>query len=362
MSEMTGIERITNILNRKPVDRVGVFEHFWEDTVELWEKQGHIKPGENLAEHFKLDIQTCGFPLVFNYMADIDHEPETLEETDEYRLVRDGNMALLRWPKRTGTPEHVDFYVKSREQWEEFAKPKLTADPKRIDFEKYRKFKEAAAKNNSFFVWSGLNVFELMHPLCGHEHILMGMVMDPDWIRDMADTYAQLNIDLMEILFAQEGEPDGIWFYEDMGFKGHSFISPAMYKELIQPAHKKTIDYAKSRNLPVIWHSCGFVEPLIPGFIEAGIDCLQAIEIKSGMDLLKLYKQYGDQIAFMGGMDIMVLQTNDRAKIDEELETKMPELLKKFSYILHTDHSIPPVMEYDTYWYFRNKGLSLGRY
>ena len=30
-------------------------------------------------------------------------------------------------------------------------------------------------------------------------------------------------------------------------------------------------------------HSCGYVEPLLPGMIDAGIDCLQVIEVKAGI-------------------------------------------------------------------------------
>ena len=139
-------------------------------------------------------------------------------------------------------------------------------------------------------------------------------------------------------------------------------MSPAMYEELIQPAHKYTIDYAKSLGLPVIMHSCGFVEPLLPGMIAAGIDCLQVIEIKAGMDLLKLHKLYGDQIAFMGGIDVRTLYSNDRAVIDKELESKIPLVKKGFNYVLHSDHSIPKTVDYETYCYFIQKGLELGRY
>ena len=59
-----------------------------------------------------------------------------------------------------------------------------------------------------------------------------------------------------------------------------------MYNEILLPGHKRSIGWAKGRGLPVILHSCGFVEPLVPGLIEAGIDCLQVIEVKAGMDLL----------------------------------------------------------------------------
>ena len=40
MTELTGVERIGNILQRKPVDRIGLLEHFWGDTLRLWQKQG----------------------------------------------------------------------------------------------------------------------------------------------------------------------------------------------------------------------------------------------------------------------------------------------------------------------------------
>ena len=53
----------------------------------------------------------------------------------------------------------------------------LVADRRRIDFEGYRKAKRQAAEKNRFFCWSGINVFELMHPMCGHEYMLMGMAL-----------------------------------------------------------------------------------------------------------------------------------------------------------------------------------------
>ena len=139
-------------------------------------------------------------------------------------------------------------------------------------------------------------------------------------------------------------------------------MSPAMYDEFLYPAHKRTIDYAKSLGLPVIMHSCGYVEPLLPGMLKAGIDCLQVIEVKAGMDLLKLYREYGDRLSFMGGIDVRTLYTNDRAVIDQELESKIPFVKEGFGYCLHSDHSIPKTVGYNTFRYFIQKGLELGTY
>ncbi|MBN1878092.1 MAG: hypothetical protein JXA33_27970 [Anaerolineae bacterium] len=360
MDELTGIERITNILQRQPVDRIGLFEHFWSDTQRVWTEQGHIQPGEILTDHFGFDIELC---WAFNVVADMDFEPEILEETEETVLIKDGNGALLRRHKlHDATPEHVDFTVKERAMWEDFIKPKLKPERRRINFEAYREAKERARKANRFFAWSGVNVFEIMKDVAGHEYMLMGMALDPDWVKDMTMTYAQLTVELQEILFAEEGWPDGIWYYEDMGYKQHPFMSPRMYRQIVQPAHTLTMDFAKAQQKPVIMHSCGYVEPLLPGMMEAGIDCLQVIEVKAGMNLLKLYKNFGDRLSFMGGIDVRALYTNDYTVIDAELEAKIPTVMQNFGYTLHSDHSIPNTVYYETYRYFIEKGLELGMY
>lgn len=357
---MTGKERIERILKRQPVDRIGLFEHFWADTQKKWSRDGFIKMDENLSDHFGYDIE---LHWTFNMVADLDFVPVVVEETEETILTRDGNGALLRRHKlHDSTPEHVDFKVKERKDWEEFIKPLLKPERRRIDFEGYRQKKQHAAEKGLFFTWAGLNVFELMHPVCGHENLLVGMALDPDWIRDMVETYSTLIVELQEILFSEEGYPDGIWFYEDMGFKNKPFISPAMYKEIIQPAHIKTFGFAHSKKLPVIVHSCGYVEPLVPGMMEAGMDCLQAIEVKAGMDLLKLHKEYGSDLSLMGGIDVRTLYTNDKSVIDRELESKIPYVKEGYGYILHSDHSIPDTVDYDVYRYFIDKGLQLGTY
>lgn len=357
---LTGKERISRILKREPVDRIGLFEHFWSDTQKVWTEQGHIEPGENLADHFGFDMQLA-WPL--SMVADLDFEPEVLEETEETILTRNGNGAVLRSHKlHDATPEHIDFLVKDRTNWEAYIKPKLKPERRRINFEGYRKAKENARKAGRFFAWSGVNVFEIMKDVAGHEYMLMGMAMDPDWVKDMAMTYAQLTVDLQAMLFAEEGWPDGIWYYEDMGFKQHPFMSPKMYREIVQPAHALSVGYAKANDMPVIMHSCGYVEPLLPGMIEAGIDCLQVIEVKAGMDLLKLYRDYGEVISFMGGIDVRKLYTNDRAEIDAELEAKIPVVMQNNGYVVHSDHSIPNTVHYETYCYFIEKALSLGTY
>ena len=154
---MTNKERTLCFLNRQKADRIGVYEHFWGDTISAWTKQGFIKPGENTADHFNYDlVQFKPFELTADYRM----TPVTLEETEETILQKNGNGAVLRTHKlHASTPEHVDFLVKDKKTWEKYAKPLLTPDPGRIDFDKYSEIKTRSDNSGRFFCWTGLQVF-----------------------------------------------------------------------------------------------------------------------------------------------------------------------------------------------------------
>jgi uroporphyrinogen decarboxylase len=361
MTHLSGKEVVSNILDKRIVNRTAIFEHFWDEIYAQWPQQGYIPQGVSLTEHFNLDISPGG--IWPEMAADVDFEPEVIDETDTWVIKRDGNGATLKHMKHSSsTPEHIDFTVKDRTAWEKLIKPKLLDEDmlmRRIPFEEYRLEKQVMAKAGRFFCWMSVNVFECMHPICGHEYMLMGMALDPDWVKDMCEIYSDLLIKIQEILFEREGVPDGIWYYEDMGFKGKPFMSPAMYDEIIKPSHKKTIDYAHSIDRKVIMHSCGYIEPLLPSMINAGIDCLQPIEVKAGMNLLKLQKKFGDRIAFMGGLDARVFETNDLSQVDNLIENVLKPAIKAGGYIVHSDHGISSAVEYETYKYFIDKAKGI---
>ncbi|MBL7076826.1 MAG: hypothetical protein ISS31_05080 [Kiritimatiellae bacterium] len=353
---MTHKERILAALNREPVDLLPCQDTLWGETRAKYIEEGKLGSDEDVIAHFDTSIRSGGW---LNSLADLEFEEQVIEETEETKLVLNGNGATLRWWKtHSGTPEHVDFEVKERAAWEAKIKPHLLeVDRRRIPVEGYREQKRLAAEQNRAFCWSGVAPFEQMHPVCGHEYMLMGMALDPAWVKDMVQTYADMTIMHQEALFEEEGAPDFVWFYEDMGFKDKPFMSPAMYEDIVQPGHAKLFDYAHSKGCKVVVHSCGFVEPLVPGLVEAGMDCLQAMEVKAGMDMPRIAEQFADRIAFCGNIDIRIIASNDRAKIDEELNRKIIPVLKAGTgYILHSDHSIPPDVEHDTLQYVFDHG------
>jgi uroporphyrinogen decarboxylase len=359
--KLTSRERMQRTLAHEPVDEIPFQLDLWPETIEKYVQQGHLKKDEDYTLHFGQDILEAG---CIKTVADLDFVPKVIEETDDTITTLDGNGAILkRHKKHSATPEHVDFTVKDRRGWDKLIRPHLLAvDRRRILFDDYIKRRDIAAEKNLFFSWCGAMPFELMHPVCGHEYMLMGMALDPDWVRDMVETFTDWRIMHAEVLFAEVGKPDGFFFYEDLGFKGKPFMSPDMYREIMQPGHRRFFDYAHSLGCKIIVHSCGFIEPLIPGLIEAGMDCLQAMEVKAGMDMPHLFERFGNKISYFGNIDIRSLTTNDCKIIDEELERKIvPVVSKGGSYILHTDHSEPPEIEYETLLYFIRRGKEIAR-
>ena len=360
MQQMTSVERMTNALARRPVDHVPANISPWADTVKRWTAEGHLKEDEDIVEHFDLDLRQGGW---LNSIADLDFEEVMLEETQDTQLKLDGNGAKLRRHKlHDATPEHVDFSVTDRPSWEAKPRPLLTkVDRRRIPFEDYGKARDLAAEHERFFCWGGVGPFEQMHPLCGHEHMLMGMALDPEWISDMVRVYVDLTINHLEILFAEEGVPDGFFVFEDMGFKQRPFMSPQMYEQIIEPGHKRLFDFAHAKGCPVIVHSCGFVEPLVPGLVRAGMDCLQAMEVKAGMDMPRLAERFADKLTFFGNIDARILISNDLEALEQEMLTKIPPVLDRGgSYILHSDHSEPPGVDYETILFFLRRGREIG--
>lgn len=88
--------------------------------------------------------------------------------------------------------------------------------------------------------------------------------------------------------------------------------------------------------MPVILHSCGCVKEFIPDLIDAGLSCLQPLEVKAGMDVVELKDTYGDDLAFMGGIDVWIMSSENPADIEEEIRVKIGHAKKGGGYIYHS--------------------------
>lgn len=361
---LSGRERMLKILAHELPDRVGLFEHFWGETLreDVWGAQGY-PVDTNPTEYFNYDL--FGGPWAVD-TAIWPGRLDVIEETDEWQIAKDGLGAVLKtWKNKSGTPEHIDFTITSPQAWENAKKELL--DPathdQRVNLDAVREYYDTYRDSGKLVVLSKALHFEYMRAMIGDVVMLESMLLEPDWINDVCTTFTDEMIRHFSTIFDELGTPDAMFFYEDMGFSNGPFVSPKIYRELLQPHHKRLFDFFHDRGLPVIFHSCGNVTELVGDFIEAGIDCLQAMEVKAGVDIFDLIQRYPGKLAYMGNMDIRVWETNDFDKIDAYITDKLPRIIDLgVPYVFHSDHSVPQSVRFDTYKHVLGLVDAHGRY
>jgi uroporphyrinogen decarboxylase len=187
-----------------------------------------------------------------------DHS-ELVEETDEWEIKRNGAGAALRyWKHKSGTPEHIDFLMTTREVWERDYRPHLLdLDPERIDMDKLQ---ESLADLQEAKVWAHFGhmfIWESMRQSMGDVTLYQSLLLDPEWIHDYNRVYTDFYMTHFGYMFDQAGKPDGIWIYEDLGYKNGLFASPSVLGEVIFPYYRELNDFFHSHDLPVVLHTCG---------------------------------------------------------------------------------------------------------
>ncbi len=94
---------------------------------------------------------------------------------------------------------------------------------------------------------------------------------------------------------------DVLFIGDDIGMQHTIMMSETLYCRWVKPRLADLIRRVRKINpeILIFYHSCGYIEPLIPHLIEAGIDVLNPIQSEC-MDFKEIWRKYGDQISFHG--------------------------------------------------------------
>jgi uroporphyrinogen decarboxylase len=348
-------ERVLAALNHKEGDRIPYSDNPWFTTLERWISEGYPE-GVEPDDYFEFEI------IQFHPDSSFLLAENIIEETDEYKIYYDCNGALRKdWKHRTSTPELINFSLTSRKKWEKL-KERLEFKAERINFKKDKPRLERAKKKGKYILFGAGAGYDWFSSVVGPMTLLPALLTDPDWVYDMFKCHTELIINLAEEMYGMGYDFDGAFICDDLGYKNGVFFSKDVYRELLQPHHKRLCDFFHGRGGKVILHSCGNVIEHIPALIESGFDCLQALEVKAGMDLLELKRDFGEKLAFMGGIDVRKMSDPDPTVIEEEIRTKITAAKKGGGYIYHSDHSIPDNVSFDQFKRVLELVKKYGRY
>ncbi len=159
------------------------------------------------------------------------------------------------------------------------------------------------------------------------DQYLMDLVLEKKRMHELHDRIDNMVADMIRN-YAASGV-DGVMFCEDWGTQNQTLISPKMWQEEFFPRFKKLCKLAHDLGVKVFMHSCGKIEAIVPGLMEAGIDVLQFDQPDlHGLDVLSAHQEKG-RISFWCPVDIQkTLQLKDEIIIREKVKEMLDKLWK----------------------------------
>ena len=352
---MTTKERFLRMFQHKEADRIPIIDDPWQGTFKRWYKEG-LPTNVDWRDYFGIDkVASIGVDITPKY------ECKTIEETDDYRIYTTAwGVTQKEFKELDSTPEFLDFKITTPEAWAE-AKKRMQNLEDRIDWKMLEKNYDKWVAEGHWIkanFWFG---FDVTHSwTVGTETLLIAMYEEPEWCVDMFNTYLDSCIALFDKIWDKGYRFDSIFWWDDMGYKGTTFFSNEMYRELLKPVHERAIKWAHDKGIYAHLHSCGNVMTRIDDLVDIGLDALNPLEIKAGMDPVKLKKEYGDKLLFHGGVNAVLW--DDKEAIIDEIRRIVPVMKEKGGYIFSSDHSIPNSVSLENFRAIVEEVKKVGRY
>ena len=367
---MDSRERVIRTLRREYPDRLPMMDSLWEDTLTRWYDEGLPR------EAIEGDYYTDGASRIADYFGfDIDYmsldasprlEQKILGEDDEHVIYQDRFGYTVKKSKgKSRTMDFLDHVTKDRAAWQE-VKERFAFDPHdtaRIDTASYfmhmdeypswpearRKF-DVTRQRGRYLLFIAYGPWEATWRHRGFTQLLMDTATDPEFVAEMAETYMDLLIAILGRCLAEGIKPDGFFMVEDLAYTKGMLISPRAWRQMLKPPTRRLGQFLHDNDLTFCLHCCGNAEAIFEDLIECGVDVIQPLEAKSGLDVRELRKTYGDRVTFWGNINAINMADGSDEEIKQEIRSKLtPFRDAGGGYMYHSDHSVPPEVSFDRY-------------
>ncbi len=357
-------QRFLNTMHYQSVDRAPLYDfNFWDETLPLWHEQGLPKTvnQQNAYEYFGLDASLGGGEPP-NWNSDIQsglypHFPhKVIEDKGETQIILDHDGTIVEAPKEgcLSIPMHVGHTLVDRDTWNKHYTPKLNPDtPGRFPDNFDQRVKHWADPNREHPVFHNAgSLFGWLRNWMGLENVAMVPYDDPAWFEEMVATLADLQIGLLEELFAAGAKFDACHFWEDMCFNAGPMLTPEHFKQFLVPQYKRITSLLNANGCDIVWVDCdGLIDHLLPLWIESGVNCMFPIEVGTwNADPIAYRKQYGKDLLLMGGYNKRILAQSQEA-ITQEINRLAP-LIEQGGFIGFCDHRVPPDVPLENYLHY----------
>ena len=367
-AKMTSRERVLASINHQEPDRVPFILNGCTSTSITTE--AYIK----LAAHLGIptgDIREYSVIHDLPYVneeimqaLEIDVRPVVAElPMSKFRKVeqKDGSHMLYDewncgWEMRADSVHYIPMdcplnKAESVEEIENFDWP----DPD--DAERFSDAGDRAAnlrENTEYAVYGNIinsNIFLRSTYLRGFERFLMDTVANKEFAHALLEKVTEVQLGVAKNFLKKCGKYlDIIRLGDDIATQDNLLLSPSSYREFIKPYHQKYFSRIKElTDAKLMYHTCGAVYTAIPDLIDIGVDILNPIQVtcKNMSDTKKLKEEFGDKLAFCGGIDTQqILPFGTPDEVEQETSRRIKDLASGGGYLLAAVHNfqaeVPP--------------------
>jgi uroporphyrinogen decarboxylase len=349
---MTGRERFNRQMHYQSFDRSFNMEFgYWEENYQVWSmfvKNGIRKESEaNIFFNFDPTHIVWGNVWLSPQFPSI-----TVGETETHRLVQNGEGLLAEVPKdgHTTIPHYTKATVVTPEDWKKVKEERMRRDSpsRKVDVAKLKE-RHLESRDYPLGVSAGSMIGKIRDMLT-FEGVAYAAYDYPEMLEDMVETCCVLVEDFLDQVLPHF-KFDYATGWEDICFKNGPIVSLDFFTNVVVPRYKRIGRKLRAAGVDIWYTDCdGDVRPLLPGFMEAGINCLFPYEVNSCVHPKVLCDEYGKDLRIMGGIDKLEM-IKGKAAIKAYLESVEP-LVARGGYIPFCDHRCPPDVNPDDYLYY----------
>jgi len=351
-SEMTDRERFNNQMHYKPVDRCFNMEFgYWEENYTRWDifRDNGIKNEQEANVFF-------GFDRIAGIYGNMWMNPRfantPVSETETTRLLINDDGLLIEIPKdgHDTIPHYIKPTIVTPDDWLVCKKERFRRDdPTRIHDIEELKARHPDHRDYPLGVWCGSMIGKIRDMLT-FEGLAYACYDYPDMVEDMVETCCLLVEDSLDQLLPHFNF-DYASGWEDICFKNGPIVTVPFFRDVVMPRYKRISKKLVNNGIDLWFIDCdGDVRPILPYFLEGGINCLFPFEVNGCSHPKELLDKHGKELRIMGGFDKLQLGAG-REAIKTYMETLVP-LVERGGYIPFCDHLCPPNVATSDYLYY----------
>lgn len=261
----------------------------------------------------------------------------------------------LRRPDRNWVDAKTNA-IQTREDVEKFPWP--TAE--QVDCSIYSQIKPLLPPEMKLLVTFG-HIYTMAMQLMGFESFCIKLMEDPALVLSIIDRLGNESMRLLERILSFD-DVGAVCIQDDIAYTSGLMVSPFSLRKIFFPWLTRAAEISHSYNRPLIFHSDGKVDKVLPDIIAAGVDALHPIEPKC-MNIEEVKRSFGHQIALIGNIDLgYTLTRGTPQEVRREVRTLIKKVGQGGGYLMSSANSVTNYVPLANYKAMLDATIEYGRY